>query len=1190
MQSVISRILNDNFNKGDHSLDFSHPVLELSCARNEIIEGTFHIYGPKNEPAEGYVSSNRLRMKCPVTEFSGSDSEIPYIFDSTGMDEGDSQKGEFRVISNHGEYLIPYSVTVRTSNVDTSLGDIKNLFHFTNLARSNYDEACDLFYSDDFETILNGADRLYLSVYRALKDSPDKEQALEEFLLRIKKKQSPEFMVDEPNIRIDTVLGSLERKVMITKNGWGYSHLKVSATDDFILPEKDLIEDPDYMGNCAFVNYRIVEENLHEGKNYGQIILSNAYNDIHINICVIKHPMNRMVKDISRSEKHSLISLMQYYEAFRCRKISSKTWMEESGKIVEALKDIDKDNAFYELMHVQLLITQERFNEARWSLEMFEDLANNTEDDTLYCYYNYLLTLVERSDENTARVAHEVEQLFERDKSNWKVGWLLLYLSEDYARYPEKRWAFLKELYRLGTTSPVIYVEAFALLLNNPTLLTELSSFELSVLRYMARKEILTPDIIEQFLTLFDRSRIYKQSFIPLFKECYKTLPNNDVLKSFCTLMINLGITDQEAFKWYEKAINEGLKITKLYEYYMMSLDMEAIIEIPKIVLMYFAFDSSLDEIHNSYLYSYIYRNKAVMKDIYESYRQTIERFVSFRILKGSNNRYLSYLYRNMITESMVTPELAGGLFNVIFTNRILLKRKDIVSVSVRYENIVTPYNYEVRGQEIYIPIVGSNYQLLLKDREGNSYVCEEEYEIERLMVPDKIASYLLTVLTDEIRLDLWECERGNSFNQISMGNAPSMRRLSESEVIDKNVRKALRLKLVRFYFDNDMMEELDTLLESFEYSELSGASFAEILRTLVSRGMYEKAYDFIALSGGDGVDAKTIMRLTTRVLLDRGTGVEEDVTLCTLMNRAFLAGKYDEVLLQYLCRYLKGTSRELRELWKASKEKGLNTRELEERILTQFLFSNAYIASLSDIVESYDENNPESELTKAVLSQVCYDYFVLDEVLEDKYLDILGGFIENGDNIPIVIKLAYTRYYSERINDLSESVKRTLIAFLKDIIAKDMYFSYFKEYAKIFTFMHRFLDKTFVEYRTKEGKNISIHYMMEETLGAGNEYLKEDMKEMYHGIFVKMFVLFFGERMQYYIVEHGQEDELTESGTLTRNDMDEKESASKYGLINDIAISRTLGDYGTMGKLLDEYYRYGYLLRTLFKSKDTEQ
>ena len=168
MREVVDRILEGNFNNDVHSLSFSSPLIELKLEPGEKYEGSFTIFGKPNVMTEGTVSTTELRMKCLVESFTGTEEAIPYVFDAAGMIKGDSLKGEFRVISNQGEYLIPYHVEIDSENLNSSLGSIKNLFHFANLAKSSWEEAANLFFSKDFEQVLQGSDKQYLNTYRGL--------------------------------------------------------------------------------------------------------------------------------------------------------------------------------------------------------------------------------------------------------------------------------------------------------------------------------------------------------------------------------------------------------------------------------------------------------------------------------------------------------------------------------------------------------------------------------------------------------------------------------------------------------------------------------------------------------------------------------------------------------------------------------------------------------------------------------------------------------------------------------------------------------------------------------------------------------------------------------------------------------------------------------------------------------------
>ena len=103
------------------------------------------VYGPKGQVTEGHIVSSDLRMECVTEIFSGSQDEILYRFDARGMEVGEEVRGSFHVISNHGEYYLPFTVSIVPEVIDSSLGSIKNLFHFTNLAKSCWEEAVKLF-------------------------------------------------------------------------------------------------------------------------------------------------------------------------------------------------------------------------------------------------------------------------------------------------------------------------------------------------------------------------------------------------------------------------------------------------------------------------------------------------------------------------------------------------------------------------------------------------------------------------------------------------------------------------------------------------------------------------------------------------------------------------------------------------------------------------------------------------------------------------------------------------------------------------------------------------------------------------------------------------------------------------------------------------------------------------------------
>ena len=136
---------NYHFEEIRGSLLFSESKVEIDCLGDEIIEGTFGIEEQDGLDVEGYVYSSNFRMQVINPVLQGAECQVEYRFDSRGMNMGDAVKGNFYIVRNRGEFSLPFVALKQREVLDSSLGPIKNLFHFTNLAKSNWEEAVAVF-------------------------------------------------------------------------------------------------------------------------------------------------------------------------------------------------------------------------------------------------------------------------------------------------------------------------------------------------------------------------------------------------------------------------------------------------------------------------------------------------------------------------------------------------------------------------------------------------------------------------------------------------------------------------------------------------------------------------------------------------------------------------------------------------------------------------------------------------------------------------------------------------------------------------------------------------------------------------------------------------------------------------------------------------------------------------------------
>ena len=125
--------------------------------------------------------------------------------------------------------------------------------------------------------------------------------------------------------------------------------------------------------------------------------------------------------------------------------------------------------------------------------------------------------------------------------------------------------------------------------------------------------------------------------------------------------------------------------------------------------------------------------------------------------------------------------------------------------------------------------------------------------------------------------------------------------------------------------------------------------------------------------------------------------------------------------------------------------------------------------------------------------------------------------------------------------------------------------------------------DRSFIEYKGEENSKVVLHYVVERDGEEDSEYCKEEMNHLIGGIYIKSFILFYGEKIKYYITEEGPRSEkLTEASVLECPDGKLK-GDMRYTNINAMAVSLAKGDNTQFCKLSEEYIKKTFLTNKLF-------
>ena len=556
--------------------EYADEPIQLSCdfieenLKEKQISGSFFLESMSEKPIKGKVIVSDPRVKCSESVFQSKNVKISYYFDGSDMESGEVVSGLFMLITNFGEFEIPFTFSYPKEEPGSSLGEIRNLFHFTNLARTNWQEALKLYFSPAFEEVLKNADHRAKEIYRGLSGEM-REQYMDEFLNSIHKKGPVEYETEKDITALVNITENICTELAIKKKGWGYTKLFIETRGDFIRLEKEKISEEDFNGNVYNLPVYIDVKKLHQGKNLGEIILKSPYETKVIPVLVSQNQHHRMRPAIEKRKNTKWLNsrLTGIYVQFRSKKMAVLQFKKECEEILDALTKSDERNPLNKLYSAHLYITQDKKQEAKWFLDRAYKNISEEKNIVVYAYYLYLTTLITEDKDYVIGVKEKIEELYYNHEHMWQIAWLFMYLSKELHGSAQKKWDFLKEVIRKGCTSPVMYTEAVLLLNYQPTLLMELGEAELRILRFGQKMGMLSEQMrgIIQYLSLKEKElsgALYK-----LLTSMAKEHENQELLQAICSLLIKGNKMGKPYFSWYEKAVLAEVKITRLYEYYI---------------------------------------------------------------------------------------------------------------------------------------------------------------------------------------------------------------------------------------------------------------------------------------------------------------------------------------------------------------------------------------------------------------------------------------------------------------------------------------------------------------------------------------------------------------------------------------------------------------------------------------------
>ena len=1175
----IGQIAAGRFNGTKPILAFSEETIDLSVIEGRSEAGSFVIESTNQIKICGIVYSTNPRMECLNPHFEGEKVRIRYQFNSKGLTEGDTCEGKFVIVCNQIEYSLSFCAGITRLYAEASTGAVKSLDDFTRLAASNWDEAYHLFYNRNFLNTIpydNVYERLTYEGFACARPSG---QNMEEFLIGVNKKQPVSISVDKSE---EIFMASKEPQsgcFTITKDNWGYTEIRLRTDCEFIKLSKPVLTLDDFIGKTYLYEYIIDASAMHAGRNFGRIYIDGVYQSFTIDITAGVRDDDGSISDIAVTKdiKECMVGIMELYTSFRLKRIVTGVWANETISILNHLHALVPDEHMYELMKAQAFIINRQRQEAKWILDDFKH-SNPDKKAPIWGYYLYLMTLLEREPSYVDNMTHEVELIFYENPDSVLLFWVLLFLRDQYFDDSAGKLKDIKYWVLRGCSSPYLYIEAYYLISQDPYLIKELSVFELRILSWAVKEKALTKELAGAIFEAVDLAGGFDNRVYELLTAAYEICPEAEYVGIICSYLIKGHKNDTCFHKWFELGIENKLRLTGLYESYLLTMDDRQISPVPKIIQMYFSFDNKLPYRKLAVLYNNIIAAKETEPEVYHKYRKAMGRFAMDQAQLRHIDDNLAVLYEDMLELGFINEELSAAFSDIIYTHKLIVFDKRIVRAIIYQNEMKEPQIVPVTDQCAYFELFSNDYVILFEDSRGYRYVKSISYRLQRLMDAEKYLDRCISLSPDRPQYIVSHFKNVRDYSDFTKDDLKLFKPVFYSESFSDSYKAVMGYRILKYCQLHDYEDYVRPFLQSINFDTLQKDARKYLIDMLVSNRLYEKAYDMAMEYGIDMLAAASKVVLCENAL--KVQHVDDDF-IVQLAISAFKTGKYSDLVLKYLCENYTGPTDELINLWHAADKFSISSMKLDERILEQGIYTQIEPEKISDIFMEYYKRAGNEKLILAYISLVAHGYLHSGGCKADFIFDIIEKRFIGNRTLNDACQLALLKHFAEK-TDITQAELEIEDTLLKYYIYNNMYFDFFARLDYRLLEKYFLYDKAFLQYESTPGTHVVLHYSRDED---GEEFNSEDMVEMYDGIYVKTFVIFFGELIRYYITEeHDNSIEVKESNRLTCNNIPGDNDHSRYNLINEMIISDTLSDETTLKSNIDEYKRLDAATKQLFK------
>lgn len=1099
------------------SITLSEQKIEIEVEAGSSYEGSFSMASDCESDIVGEIVSTQDLVEVKNKVIEGNEVEVFYLFKGKLALAGQQFTGRFYLITNAGEYEIPYTIHIVAPTLKCSHGKINTLDEFANLAAEQWEEAKELLFCDEFYKVFL-KDNIHLrEIYRELCKGKDRDCILEEFLKAVDCKNVIKLEPQEDKVSLSEE--QAHTTIAIKKSEWGYIKGSIRTEKGYFQASYDTFLTSDFEEEVLYVSVFMAEECEKNTNLEDKLIVETPYETLIIPIYYKKSVEQEEAgkKKVDLEVQKAYFAIYKQYLYFRTGK---KNFDEAASKIKSSISVLEKKGEepyFCALLRFQIAILGEEdgLEQMARKIELHrkEYLATKNIRD----YYYYLMALYKKDHSSVIEAVAQIQETFEKRCTPLSF-FFLVYLDKDLIHDKKRQYEIIKELYKQGYCPCYLYFEVLELLNQNSSFMDKLGNFEVSVFEWGMRYGYISFSLSYRFTQLVSQEKHFSKRLFRILERLYQIEADSVYLSAICSILIRGNRIGREYHTYFEEGMEANLKLIGLNEYYIRSMDYSAYPILPKTLLTYFTYSNSLNDKERAYLYTNVFLNQKEYEFVYDTYEIKMKEFMKEQLILGNVNEHLVILYESFL-RGKTDVDTVKLMPNIIFKKKLICHNENMRGVYVKHDEEEQNTYVSLVDGICYVDLCTKNYTLNFTDKRGNLYMRGIDYELVDLLNEEDYMDICRKVCLEEERVLIHSVEEMLQ----SKEKTEEFVRVGSFVLYNRHVEQWVREETIEYildyYYEKEDLDNLKNYLDKVDYKYIRPVYRSTLMNYYIATGEVEDAYFGTELYGSDKMSKEQLYYLSRFGITMQKN--QRDMLTANMSYEAFSGGQYDADTLQYLMEHYVGRVSDLLRIWNVAKQEKIEQAKFEQRILIQALFTRTEQENqVFEVFLSYYEKEPEGKVVYSYIPYVASGYLIEGRQVPESFFEILGQECQNRHVRDLKSKVAYLYYYSDK-DDLGDDTKETIKVLMKEMFGNHMMFPFFLQFKDIVDFPKGILAKTFVTYHGESNQSVQFFYTLKDDI---DEYAHQvQMREVFDGIYVYEMYVFSQEVFDYYILIDGK-------------------------------------------------------------------